>query len=242
MTEPLLKLYQLGAGYGALRVVWDVTLQIQAGGWAVLVGASGGGQRTLGRTIAGLNPAQTGTLRFDGTDITAMPAHRRARAGLAMIPEGRRLFGGMTVNDNLLLGAFAETNAANRDRRLGEIYDLFPALAVRRRQIAATMSGGEQQMCAIGRALMLDPKMLIIDELTFGLAPTIVDMIIDALVVIRNRGTAMFVIDQDVSIGLGLADHAFVIRSGRIVMQGEGERVLRDPALYRDTSRPYYKG
>jgi branched-chain amino acid transport system ATP-binding protein len=234
MTEPLLKLQQLGAGYGALRVVWDVTLQVKVGEWAVLVGASGAGKTTLVRAIAGLNPAQTGTLRFDGTDITDMPAHRRVRAGLAMIPEGRRLFGGMTVSDNLLLGAFAETSAANRDRRLAKVYDLFPALAARRRQIAATMSGGEQQMCAIGRALMLDPKLLIIDELSFGLAPTIVDAIIEALVVIRNRGTALFVIDQDVSIGLGLVDHAYVMRSGHIVMQGEGDRVLRDPSLHSE--------
>ena len=234
MTEPLLGLRGLGAGYGALRVVWDVTLEVATREWAVLVGASGAGKTTLVRTIAGLNPAQTGSVSFAGRDITFMPAHRRVREGLAMIPEGRRLFGGMTVAENLLLGGFAEANAASRERRLAAIYQLFPILAARRQQIAGTLSGGEQQMCAIGRALMLDPKLLIIDELSFGLAPAIIDSIIDALVAVRNRGTALLVIDRDVTIGLGLADRAYVMRSGHIVMRGEGDRVLRDPSLQRE--------
>ena len=231
---PLLDLRGLGGGWGALQVVWDVDLQLFPGNWAVLVGASGAGKTTLVRMIAGLNPAQTGTLQFEARDITDMPAHQRVRAGLAMIPEGRRLFGGMTIYENLMLGGFGETNAANRVRRLYEIYDLFPVLAARRQQIAGTMSGGEQQMCAIGRALMLNPKLLIIDELSFGLAPALVAAIIEALIVIRRRGTALFVIDQDVSVGLGLADRAYVMRSGRIVMAGEGDRVLRDPTLHRE--------
>jgi branched-chain amino acid transport system ATP-binding protein len=234
MSVPLLHLRHFSAGYGSLRVVRDVALEILPCEWAVLVGASGAGKTTLVRAVAGLNPAQTGTVQFEARDITDMPAHQRVRAGLAMIPEGRRLFGGMTVYENLMLGGFAETNPANRVRRLSEIFDLFPALAARRQQIAGTMSGGEQQMCAIGRALMLNPKLLIIDELSFGLAPALVDAIIEALVVIRKRGTALFVIDQDVSIGLGLADRAYVMRSGHIVMAGEGDRVLRDPALHRE--------
>ena len=234
MTTPLLELRNVGAGYGALRVVWDVTLQVAVGEWAVLVGASGAGKTTLVRTIAGLNPPQTGTIWFDGREITGAPAHRRVRNGLAMIPEGRRLFGGMTVAENLMLGGFAEPSEAERAQRLAEIYQLFPILAARRQQIAGTLSGGEQQMCAIGRALMLNPKLLIIDELSFGLAPTIVDTIIDTLMAIRERGTALFIIDQDITIGLGLADRAYVMRSGRIVMKGEGDRVLRDPSLHRE--------
>jgi len=234
MTGHLLDLDQVDAGYGALRVVWDVSIQILAGEWVVLVGASGAGKTTLVRTIAGLIWPQAGTVRFDGRDISRLPAHLRVRAGLAMIPEGRRLFGGMSVGDNLTLGGFAELDKAERARRLAYVYELFPALAARRRQIAATMSGGEQQMCAVARALMLSPKLLIIDELSFGLAPSIVDAIIEALILVRKSGTTLFVIDQDVSIGVGLADRAYVMRSGRLVMEGEADRVLRDPLLHRE--------
>jgi branched-chain amino acid transport system ATP-binding protein len=234
MTARLLALQGVCAGYGALRVVWDVTLEVAAGKWAVLVGASGAGKTTLVRTIAGLITLQSGSVCFDGRNISNMPAHRRVHAGLAMIPEGRRLFGGMTVAENLMLGGFAEPSAADRAQRLAQIYQLFPILAMRRKQVAATLSGGEQQMCAIGRALMLNPRLLIIDELSFGLAPTVVDQIIEALISVRQRGTALFVIDQDVTIGLGLADQAYVMRSGRIVMQGDGDRVLRAPGLHRE--------
>ena len=186
------------------------------------------------RAVAGLNPPLSGSVRFDGMEISRLAVHQRVRQGLAMAPEGRRLFTGMTVRENLMLGGFAEANAAELAGRIDEIYQLFPILASRRNQTAATMSGGEQQMCAIGRALMLKPKLLIIDELSLGLAPSIVDKILDALVVIRGRGTALFIIDQDVSISLGQADRAYVMRSGRIVMHGAADRVLRDPALRRE--------
>jgi branched-chain amino acid transport system ATP-binding protein len=234
VSASLLELRGLGAGYGALQVVWEVDLQLLPGEWLALVGASGAGKTTLVRAVAGLNPALSGSVHFDGMDITRLAVHQRVRRGLAMIPEGRRLFTGMTVRENLLLGGFAETNAAELAGRLDEIYQLFPILASRADQIAATMSGGEQQMCAIGRALMLKPKLLIIDELSLGLAPSIVDTILDVLIVIRRRGTALFVIDQDVGICLGQADRAYVMRSGRIVMQGAADRVLRDPALHRE--------
>lgn len=234
MTAPLLELRGLGAGYGLLQVVWDVRLHVLPDEWVALVGASGAGKTTLVRAIAGLNPPLLGSVRFDGEDITHLPAHQRVRAGLAMIPEGRRLFTGMTVRENLMLGGFAEPHAAELAGRLADIYDLFPVLATRRDQIAGTLSGGEQQMCAIGRALMLKPKLLIIDELSLGLAPAIVDAILDALIVVHARGTALLIIDQDVGVGLGQADRAYVMRSGRIVMQGEADRVLRDPALHRE--------
>jgi len=231
VSAPLLELRGLGAGYGALQVVWDVDLQVFPGEWLALVGASGAGKTTLVRAVAGLNPPLSGSVRFDGMEISRLAVHQRVRQGLAMAPEGRRLFTGMTVRENLMLGGFAEANAAELAGRIDDIYQLFPILASRRNQTAATMSGGEQQMCAIGRALMLKPKLLIIDELSLGLAPSIVDKILDALVVIRGRGTALFIIDQDVSISLGQADRAYVMRSGRIVMHGAADRVLRDPAL-----------
>ena len=234
MSAPLLELRGLGAGYGALQVVWDVDLQVFPGEWLALVGASGAGKTTLVRAVAGLNPPLSGSVRFDGMEISRLAVHQRVRQGLAMAPEGRRLFTGMTVRENLMLGGFAEANAAELAGRIDDIYQLFPILASRRNQTAATMSGGEQQMCAIGRALMLKPKLLIIDELSLGLAPSIVDKILDALVVIRGRGTALFIIDQDVSISLGQADRAYVMRSGRIVMHGAADRVLRDPALRRE--------
>jgi branched-chain amino acid transport system ATP-binding protein len=233
MTAPLLEVQQLCAGYGSLRIVWDASLEVREAEWVVLVGASGSGKTTLLRTIAGLLPVQAGQVHFAGRDITGVPAHQRIRAGLALAPEGRRLFSGMTVAENLMLGGFAEDDARVRAERLAQVYELFPILARRKNQIAATMSGGEQQMCAIGRALMMLPRLLIIDELSMGLAPVIVERIMATLVTINTSGTALLVIDQDIGIGLGVAQRAYVMRSGRIVMEGEAETVLRDPALER---------
>ena len=199
-----------------------------------MIGASGAGKTALVRTIAGVNPPLSGRLWFADRDLTQMPAHHRVRLGLASVPEGRRLFTGMSVRENLMLGGLSGVGSLDLSERLDEIHDLFPVLAMRRDQIAGTLSGGEQQMCAIGRALMAQPKLLVIDELSLGLAPAVVDTILDALIAIHRRGTTLFVIDQDASIALSCADRAYVLRSGRIVMKGLATEVLNDPGLHQE--------
>jgi branched-chain amino acid transport system ATP-binding protein len=231
---PLLAVEGLGAGYQALQVVWEVTLYLEPGEWLALVGASGAGKTALVRAIAGLNPPLGGTVRFAGRDVARLPAHSRVRLGLATVQEGRRLFSGMTVQENLMLGGFVETDAAVLRGRLDMVRQLFPVLAERRDQIAGTLSGGEQQMCAIARALMTGPKLLMIDELSSGLAPTVIDVLLEALIAIRREGVALFVIDQDVGIALSCADRAYVMRSGRIVIAGTAAQVLRDPSLQQE--------
>jgi branched-chain amino acid transport system ATP-binding protein len=230
----LLELAGVGAGYQALQVVWDVDLHVDAEEWLGLVGASGSGKTALVRTIAGLNVPFGGVVRFAGSDLASVAAHDRVWLGLAVVPEGRHLFAGMTVRENLMLGGFAVLDPAALGERIDEVHRLFPVLAERRDQIAGTLSGGEQQMCAIGRALMAQPKLLVVDELSAGLAPAVVETILDALLAIRRRGTALFVIDQDAGIALSFAHRAYVMRAGRIVMEGAATRVLSDPALQRE--------
>jgi len=234
MPPPLLALEGLGAGYKALQVVWGIDLHLDGGEWVAMVGASGAGKTALVRTIAGLNPPLSGRLWFAGRDLTQVPAHYRVRLGLASVPEGRRLFTGMSVRENLMLGGLAGSSSLDLSALIDEIHDLFPVLATRGDQIAGTLSGGEQQMCAIGRALMAQPKLLVIDELSLGLAPAVVDTILDALTAIHRRGTTLFVIDQDASIALSCADRAYVLRSGRIVMEGTAAQLLNDPDLHRE--------
>ena len=229
---PLLSLRGVGAGYRDLQVVWGVDLDVAAGEWAALVGASGAGKTALVRTIAGLNRPFAGELRFAENDLRDVPAYRRVRLGLATVPEGRRLFAGMTVYDNLRLGAVAEPG--DLAERLDEVHGLFPVLAERHDQIAGTLSGGEQQMCAIGRALMSRPKLLVVDELSLGLAPALVEAILDALAAIRRRGAALLLIDQDAGVALSGADRAYVMRSGQIVMAGPAATVMSDPQLQRE--------
>jgi branched-chain amino acid transport system ATP-binding protein len=231
VMPPLLSLRNVGAGYRRLQVVWGVDLDLDRGECVALIGASGAGKTALVRTIAGLSPPFGGEIWFGGENIGKIPAHHRVRLGLATVPEGRRLFNGMAVRDNLLLGAASGIASAHR---LAEIHDLFPVLAERRDQIAGTLSGGEQQMCAIGRALMTGPKLLMIDELSSGLAPAVIDTLLEALVAIRRDGVALFVIDQDVGIALSCADRAYVMRSGRIVMAGPAAQVLGDPSLQQE--------
>jgi len=237
MTALLLSLERLGAGYGAghkaLQVVWDVDLGLHAGEWVALVGASGAGKSALVRTIAGLNRPFSGAVRFSGRDLASVPAHARVRLGLAAVLEGRRLFTGMSVRENLLLGAYGATSPEAAER-LAQVETLFPLLAARRDQIAGTLSGGEQQMCAIGRALMAEPRLLVIDELSLGLAPAVVDKLLDALIAIREAGTALLVIDQDAGIALSGADRAYVMRTGRVVLDGIADDVLGDPHLQRE--------
>ena len=215
---PFLEIDGLQAGYGAVQVLWDVTLRLAEPGIACLVGSNGAGKTTLLRTLSGQLALRAGEVRFQGVAIGGLRPDQMLEAGIAHVPEGRRLFTGLSVEDNLLLGAY--TARAGAARGLERAYALFPRLRERRRQDATTLSGGEQQMCAIARGLMSEPKLLLIDELSLGLAPRLVDELAATLVGVPAMGTSLLVVEQDVAIALDMAREGFVLDRGRIVLSG----------------------
>jgi branched-chain amino acid transport system ATP-binding protein len=223
----------LVSGYGTLDVIRDVDLSVDSREWVALVGAVGAGKSALMGAIAGLLPMRRGRIMVEGEDVSSLAAHERVAHGLALVPEGRRLFAGMTVTENLAAGAFRARREDVQDR-LDRLFDLFPVLTERRRQQVGTLSGGEQQMCAIGRALMSGPTLLLIDELSLGLAPIVVDRLLDALIKVRADGTSLLVVDQDVETLLGLADRGYLLRNGRIVRSAVASELLEDPTFTRD--------
>ena len=229
----LLAVEDLRAGYGDVSVLHGVGLDVQEGEILALVGSNGAGKTTLLRTLAGLLPVLAGQVRFLGAPITHLKAYRRVQLGIAMVPEGRRLFAGMTVAQNLLLGAFQRHDKARIADDLARVYTLFPRLAERQAQLAGTLSGGEQQMCAIGRGLMAAPKLLMIDELSLGLAPVAVDTLLAALGTIRAAGTTVLLVEQDVQVALSVADRACVLETGQVTLSGPAADLLRDPAVRR---------
>jgi branched-chain amino acid transport system ATP-binding protein len=232
MVEPLLRITSLAAGYGDVQVLWDVDLQVDPGKIVCLVGSNGAGKSTLLRTISGLIRPRHGQIRFSGEELAGGTPDRVLAAGIAHVPEGRRLFKGLTVRDNLLLGSYLRRDArADIERDLEEIYTLFPILKERAGQDATTLSGGEQQMCAIGRGLMARPQLLMIDELSLGLAPRAVDRLADALREINRTGVTILLVEQDVLTAFELADHAYVVETGRISMNGATSALADDPRI-----------
>ncbi len=232
MTTPLLKVSQLKSGYGDVQVLWDVSIEVGSNEIVCLVGSNGAGKTTLLRTLSGLIPALEGDVRFDGRNIGAASSAELVEMGIAHVPEGRRLFAGLTVQENLLLGAYrrADGRAAVR-RDLKWLYELFPRLAERRTQDASTLSGGEQQMCAIARGLMAAPRLLLIDELSLGLAPKIVEELVHTLGKINCAGTSLLIVEQDVSTAFDLAHRGYVLDQGRTVAEGKSEMLRNDPAV-----------
>jgi branched-chain amino acid transport system ATP-binding protein len=228
-----LEVRDLVSGYGTLDVVRDVDLSVADHEWVALVGAVGAGKSALMGAIAGSLPARRGVIEIDGSDVTALPAYERVGRGVALVPEGRRLFAGMTVAENLAAGAFRARGREVKDR-LDHILELFPVLAERQDQQVGTLSGGEQQMCAIGRALASGPRLLLIDELSLGLAPIVRDRLLDALVKVRDEGTSLLVVDQDIETSLALADRAYLMRSGSIVLSGDASALLEDTTFTRE--------
>ncbi|MFM7569039.1 MAG: ABC transporter ATP-binding protein, partial [Betaproteobacteria bacterium] len=217
MAEPLLTIDDLQSGYGDVQVLWSASLQVERGSIACLVGSNGAGKTTLMRTMSGLVKARSGSVRFNGVNLTGATPEAVLSAGIAHVPEGRRLFSAMSVRDNLLMGAYLRRDGDAAIRRdLDRMYSLFPILSARATQNAGTLSGGEQQMCAIARGLMGLPKLLLIDELSLGLAPAIVESLCEALRQLNAQGLSMLVVEQDVATALELADHAFVMDTGRI--------------------------
>jgi branched-chain amino acid transport system ATP-binding protein len=230
--EPFFAVQGLTAGYGEVRVLWGIDVALARGEIACLVGSNGAGKTTLLRCISGLVPAADGSIRFAGRDLTNAGPAAVLRAGIGHVPEGRRLFAAMSVEDNLLMGSYLRRDpaAAQRDD-LEAVYGLFPILAERRRQSAGTLSGGEQQMCAIGRGLMSRPALLLIDELSLGLAPRAVDGLIDALREVNRTGVTILVVEQDVAVAFDLASRGFIVDVGRITRAGPTTELINDPAV-----------
>jgi branched-chain amino acid transport system ATP-binding protein len=231
MTSPLLALSGLQSGYGDVQVLWGIDLDVGEGEIVCVVGSNGAGKSTLLRTISGLVRAQAGSIAIGGRDFTNSGPAAVLRAGVAHVPEGRRLFSAMSVEDNLRMGAFLRDDEREIRQDLDRIYELFPILSERRRQDAGLMSGGEQQMCAIGRGIMARPTLLMIDELSLGLAPKAIESLTEVLVRIRAEGVSILLVEQDVLAALELADRAFVIDRGRVLISGRSATIAKDPKV-----------
>ncbi len=232
MSEPLLRIEGVNAGYGDVQVLWGVDLEVRPGEITCIIGSNGAGKSTLLRTISGLVRATAGSVRFDGKDITGADPDAVLAAGIAHVPEGRRLFRGLSVRDNLMLGAYLRrAGKAEIENDLEAVYAIFPRLKERARQDATTLSGGEQQLCAIGRGIMSRPRLLMVDELSLGLAPRAVETMSEALVEINKKGLAILVVEQDVFTAFELGHRGYVIETGKVAMQGTTAELSRDPRV-----------
>ena len=232
MAEPLLQVKNLCAGYGQVQVLWGTDLTVERGSIACLVGSNGAGKSTLLRAISGLIKPTGGRVHLGNRDLTNAAPGEILSAGIAHVPEGRRLFKGLSVRDNLLLGAYLRREPMiDLERDLEKIYRLFPILGERQRQDATTLSGGEQQMCAIGRGMMARPRLLMIDELSLGLAPRVVERIAEVLREINGSGLTILLVEQDVFTAFELADHAYVLETGRISVAGATSVLADDPRI-----------
>jgi branched-chain amino acid transport system ATP-binding protein len=230
-SEPLLKVEQVSAGYGQVRVLWGVDVEVEVGEIACLVGSNGAGKTTLLRVLSGQLPTQSGRITFMGEDITKLSASDILARGIAHVPEGRRLFRGLSVRDNLLLGAYLRRDDAEIKRDMDYVLSVFPVLQERQSQDATTLSGGQQQMCAIARGIMSRPKLLMIDELSLGLAPALVERLSEALLEINKAGISILIVEQDVMTAFEVARHGFVIETGRVTMHGPTSMLSQNPAI-----------
>jgi branched-chain amino acid transport system ATP-binding protein len=229
----LLDVVGLCAGYGDVPVLRGIDLSIPAGSITALIGANGAGKTTLLRTISGIIPAEAGTIRYDGQDIVGMPPQDIVRAGLVQVPEGRRLFPDMTVLENLLVGSSSPGARPKRNENLAVVLELFPKVRDRQAQFAGTLSGGEQQMVAIARALMASPRLLLLDETSLGLAPIVVDEIFVAVRRLAAEGLTILVVEQNTALALEVADHGYVLEQGRFAIRGAASDLAADPRVKR---------
>ncbi|MGA7806973.1 ABC transporter ATP-binding protein [Bradyrhizobium sp.] len=216
----MLELNGVSARYGSVPAIANVSIRIGAGEAVGLLGANGAGKSTTLRAISGLVGLSAGSISFDGIDVAALPPHRRPELGIAHVPEGRQVFPEMSVQENLEIGAYVPKAKAERARTMELVYEIFPRLAERRRQLAGTMSGGEQQMLAVGRGLMLKPRLLMLDEPSLGLAPVMTDVTFEKIGEIHRMGTAILLVEQNVSRALSLVSRAYVLESGNVIMHG----------------------
>jgi branched-chain amino acid transport system ATP-binding protein len=230
-VAPLLEIKGLRAGYGETEVLHGIDLTLSEGEFVCIIGANTAGKSTILRSISRQVPHTSGTLSFAGTDLLRRLPHEVPKLGIAHVPEGRQIFSDLTVQENLLLGAFTARKAPDLQERLDEILKLFPRLRERFGQSAGTLSGGEQQMVAVGRALMLRPKLLLLDEPSHGLAPKVVEEMHDAFVKIHAQGTSILLVEQNVSLALDVAKRGYVLEAGRITLQGSSAELNQNPAV-----------
>ena len=233
MPDPILSLTDVHAGYDGVPVVFGVSLEVMPGELVAVVGANGAGKSTTMRSIAGLNNPLQGAIRFEGRDISRLRPHQTLALGISYVPEGRRLFAKLSVEENLSLGAYTEKSAAEIKRRLDEMLELFPILRDRARQTAETLSGGEQQMLAIARGLMSRPKLLMLDEMSLGLMPTLVEKMMETIVAINRSGVTVLLVEQMVQEALEIAHRGYVLQTGRVVQTGSAQELLDSEEIRR---------
>lgn len=229
----LLQIEKLNVAYGDVRVLWDIDLEIQTGEIVALVGSNGAGKTTLLSTISGLLKPQSGRINFQGHSLVECTTQQIVDLGIALVPEGRRLFGAMSVRDNLLMGAYRRSAPTEVNRDVERILEMFPRLKERITSLAGKLSGGEQQMVAIGRALMARPRLLLIDELSLGLSPLIVQQLIDTIPQINQAGTTIVAVEQDVQVALEMAHRGYVLETGHLILSGAAETLLHDDRVKR---------
>ena len=228
---PILKVSGINVYYGAIHAIKDVSFEVNPGEIVTLIGANGAGKSTTLQTISGLLHSRTGSIEFLGESLMGVPAHKIVSRGLAQVPEGRRVFLQMTVEENLEMGAYTRSGGIGAD--LEKVYAYFPRLMERRRQIAGTLSGGEQQMLAMGRALMSRPRLLMLDEPSMGLAPILVEQIFEIIQTLHRAGTTILLVEQNAQAALNIADRGYVLETGRVVTSGTGAELLASPEIKR---------
>jgi len=231
IAAPLLELAKVEVAYGGIQAVKGIDLAVAAGELVCLIGANGAGKTTTLKGICGVQPVKAGTIRYAGGDITGKPAFQLVRLGLAMVPEGRGVFGALTIEENLAMGAYVRRDKAAIRDDVERVYTLFPRLKERRRQTAGTMSGGEQQMLAMGRALMSRPKLLLLDEPSMGLAPLMVQKVFETILTVSAEGVTILLIEQNAKLALEVSHRGYVMESGEITLQGDAKKLLDDPAV-----------
>jgi branched-chain amino acid transport system ATP-binding protein len=229
----LLEVNSLTSGYDEVQILWGVDLKLEQGKLTSLVGSNGVGKTTLLSTVMGLLRPWQGTVTFAGRDVTHLAAHARANAGMVLVPEGRQLFTDMTVHENLEMGAFSRRARATFKQNLDKVFELFPRLKERAHQKAGTLSGGEQQMVAVGRGLMAEPEVLMLDELSLGLSPLLALTLFEALTRLKKTGLTMLLVEQNVAMALAVSDYAYVLSQGKVWLEGEARQLLKNDEIRR---------
>ena len=229
--RPLLELKRLQVAYGGIQAVKGIDLGVEQGELVCLIGANGAGKTTTLKGITGLQPVKSGSIHYDGEDITGKPAFQLVRKGLSMVPEGRGVFGALTIDENLAMGAYTRDDAAAIRQDAERVFELFPRLKERRRQTAGTLSGGEQQMLAMGRAMMSRPKLLLLDEPSMGLAPLMVQKVFETVLAIAKEGVTILLIEQNAKLALEVSRRGYVMESGEITIAGSARELLSDPKV-----------
>ncbi len=231
MAAPLLKLEKLAVSYGGIKAVKGIDLEVGLGELVCLIGANGAGKTTTLKGICGLQPVASGAIRYGGDDITGRPAFELVRRGLAMVPEGRGVFGALTIEENLAMGAYIRSDRAGIASDTARVFSLFPRLQERRRQTAGTLSGGEQQMLAMGRAMMSRPKLMLLDEPSMGLAPLMVQKVFETVLAVSKEGVTILLVEQNAKLALEVSHRGYVMESGEITLAGESKALLHDPKV-----------